>query len=204
MAGFARSLGRMLLAVVAAALTAACATDTQPAAAPETALEWNEDTAQAAATSPAVDAGAGSSRTLSQQSPEEFVSTWFATLNDAYRTGDVAGVEALTEPDCTACAEFVTRMVTVTVPGDRARADVFSVRTLPGTISAGTISAGAGGSDLVVVPFTYTVNAVELVSTSPEPGSGDEVETTQAEPTRTLRAVLARQGSGWSMAEIGP
>ncbi len=175
-------------------LLAGCAGH-QEAAAPGTTLSWPD------AGSSAAPAGLGDQTPATEGSDEteEFVVAWFAALNDAYRTGDLRRVEAWSQPDCTACADFLTKLAGVTVPGNRAESDVFTVYPLP---DAG--AAAPTDEDVAIVQFTYTVNAVDLHQISQVPGLGGAVDRTQPESARQLRAVLVRDESGWSMGEIGP
>lgn len=185
---------RALVAVFAVGVLTGCADREEPPAPPSTALSWPDERS-----SPGPTTGTGAEPVTGDHGQaQEFVIDWFAALNDAYRTGELRRVEALSQPDCTACADFVTRLATVTVPGNRAASDVFTVRPLP---DDGTTAATE--DDVAIVHFTYSVNAVELHQTSQSPGLGGVVDRTQPEPARQLRAALVRDESGWSMGEIG-
>lgn len=117
-----------------------------------------------------------------------FVAVWFDLLDLGYRTGDRAAVEAASEPDCTACADLMSRHADVTGDGSRAQEQMFRISRL---------YADSSESGVVTVSFDYEVVAVPFAA---GPKTGQSVEPV---PRRPLRAVVVHGEDGWRMGEMG-
>ncbi len=117
-----------------------------------------------------------------------FTRAWFTALNQAFHTGNAALVTAATGPDCTACAEYLAQLASVTATGGRLDADPFSVND---------VRAENAETEVAVASFTYEVHAVAVVA------EGAPRDPLQGEPTTRARAVLTWEGDHWVMGEIG-
>ena len=124
------------------------------------------------------------------QGAAAFARFWFATLNDAARTGDTELLTAISRPDCASCSQFAQSIEQLYVSGGRIEGGVFTVVVA----EAPALDSGA---------VTTRVTVIYDVAPTRQIGSDGKV-------LRSVEALsgvdgdmrLARQGGSWRVASL--
>lgn len=127
---------------------------------------------------------------FSEYGLEQFVRYWFAQLNYAHRTGDVAELSKLGSPDCSTCRDYVNRALEFNAEGRWVVGANYSVQaakselaSTPGQISAILVQYGVEGGSVRKADGTFTVYEGSAVS--------------------ALTFNCTYSASGWSVQAIG-